>query len=204
MKTKLHFGLIVLLLVFLGRYLEQTTIPNQQIVIQFSDKDVAKEDAQNTIEIVKKQLLKIGIEYVKIVSNGDRQLKITYYSDSDVEQIQNLLSEDESLKLAYNSGKEQTTNFPESKSVNDYELNISEIQDSNNGINWDFEGTKVSEYNPKYDQSYNPKINSSGEHVVTKQSNNIIKVAVQANKAIVITIDNLSYKIPEVRAGPIV
>ncbi len=203
MKTKLHFGILVILLAFLGTYLEQSTVPNQQIVIQFSDRDIAEEDAKSTIEIVKKQLQSIGAEHIQIVHSNNGQLKITYYSDSDVERIQNKLSKEVGFKFAYDSGEKNSTNFPENKSVKDYELNISEIQNSSN-INWDFERTEIVVLNQKSEHSYNPKVNTSGEHINTEQSNKVINVAILVNNSVAIAIDNLSYKIPEVRAGPTV
>ncbi|EDP72024.1 hypothetical protein FBALC1_13022 [Flavobacteriales bacterium ALC-1] len=197
----MHLGIIILLLAFFGRYIEESSVPNQQIVIQFSDKDVAKEDANNAIEIVKKQLEIIGAKQIQIVQNDNGQLKITYYSDSDVKRIQNILSQEEGYKFAYNSKEKSSTNFPKEKSGKDYELNISEIQ-NNNDSNWDFERTEVVELNQKSEHSYNPKVNTSGELQNTEHNNSIVKVALQVNKSVVIVTDNTSYKIPEVRAGP--
>ncbi len=62
----MHFGLLILLLAFLGTYLEQTTLPNQQIVIEFLDKDIAKEDAENAVETIKEQLQLVGAKLIRI------------------------------------------------------------------------------------------------------------------------------------------
>jgi hypothetical protein len=201
MKTRLHFGLLVILLAFLGTYLEQTTHPNQQIVIQFSDKDIAKEDAESAIAIVKAQLQDLGAELIRVNQNEDGQLRITYFSTSHVEHIQRLLLEAHAFKFTYDLEHKSTTDFPEDKSIKDYELNISEIQNGND-TNWDFERTEIVQLNQKSDYSYNPRVNASGHHINFKYSNSIIKVASQVNRAVTITIGNQSYKIPEVRAGP--
>ncbi len=201
MKTRLHFGILVILLAFLGTYLEQRTLPNQQIVIQFSDKDIAEEDAESAIEIVKKRLQSIGVEHIKIAHYNNGQLKITYYSDSDVERIQNILSKEEGFKFPYESENKRSPNFPKNKSIKDYELNISEIQNSSN-INWDFERTSVVELNQKSDHSFNPKVTSSGEHINHDPSNSEINFALKVNTSVAKAMDRISYEIPEVRAGP--
>ncbi len=201
MKTKLHFGVLVILLAFLGTYFGQVTVPNQQIVIQFSDNGIAQEDAENAIEIIKRQLQSIGVELIQIDQNYDGQLKITYYSDSDVERIQSMLLKAQDFKVTYDSEHKSTTNFPENKNIKDYELNISEIQNSSE-TNWDFERTEIVELNQKSEYSDYPKVNSLGQLSAEKHNNGKIKVAIQNNNAIAIAIDNGSYKIPEVRAGP--
>jgi preprotein translocase subunit SecD len=201
MKTKLHLGILIVLMTFLGRYLETAIVPNQQIVVQFSDKDIAKEDAVNAIDVVREQLQGIGVAHLQIVHNGDGQLKITYYSESDVTQIQDILLKEEGFNIAYDSGDNSSDKLPENKNVKDYELNISEIQNSNDS-NWDFERTEVVELNQKSDSSYNPKVKSSGAQINKKDSNNKVSVAVQVNNFVANATNHISYKIPEVRAGP--
>jgi preprotein translocase subunit SecD len=201
MKTKLHFGVLVILLAFLGTYLEQTTVPNQQIVIQFSEENITSYAAENAIEVIQNKLESIGVEHLEIGQTEDGQLKITYYSDTDVAYIQSILSKEEGLKFAFKSEENKSTNSPENRNIKDYELNISEIQNTNH-INWDFERTEVVELNQKSDHSHNLKVNSSADHIDAKQSNKLISVALQVNYSATLEIDNLSYKIPEVRAGP--
>ena len=201
MKTKLHLGILIVLMTFLGRYLETAIVPNQQIVVQFSDKDIAKEDAVNAIDVVREQLQGIGVAHLQIVHNGDGQLKITYYSESDVTQIQDILLKEEGFNIAYDSGDNSSDKLPENKNVKDYELNISEIQNSNDS-NWDFERTEVVELNQKSDSSYNPKVKSSGAQINKKDSNNKVSVAVQVNNFVANATNHISYKIPEVMAGP--
>ena len=201
MKIKMQIGVIVILLAFLGTYIEQITIPNQQIVIQFSDTNISSENAENTIETVRQQLQSIGVTHIQIGEHEGGQLKITYYSDAKVERIQNILSKEEGFKFAYGPDHSNSNDFPENRSVKDYELNISEIQNNSN-TNWDFEGIQIVELNQKSDRFDNLKVNTTGERINTKQSNSIVKVAMQINNSVATAIDNISYKIPEVRAGP--
>lgn len=201
MKTKLQFGILVILLTFLVTFLEQTTIPNQQIVIQFSDQAITTEDTENALETIQDKLQGIGATQIQIGQTEGGQLRITYHSDVAVEHIQKVLFNVEEFKIAYESSQKHSNNFPENKSTKDYELNISEIKTSTN-VNWNFEGTQVAEINQKTDHSNQLKVNYSGQQINTKQSNKIINVAVLTTNTVAIAIDNSSYKIPEVRAGP--
>ena len=201
MKIRLQFCVFVILLSFLGTYIEQTTIPNQQIVIQFSNADISSEDTENTIEIVKQQLQSIGVSKIEIGQQEDGKLKITYYSDADVERIQSILSKDNHFKFDHDSDSDNS-NFPKNRNAKDFELNISEIQNSS-PTNWDFEGVQIVEFNQKSDRFDHLKDNNSGQSFNnTKQSNSVVKVAIQVNTAVVIATGNIAYKIPEVRAGP--
>jgi len=203
MKTKLHFGVIVVLLAFLTTFIESTTVPNQQILIQFSETSSTTQDKENAIEAIQSKLQSAGVTKIQIGQNEDGQLRITYHSDADVEYIENILFNGDDFKVAYEASQKHSSNFPEDKNVKDYKLNISEIKTSSD-INWDFEGTQVSEFNQKTDHSNQLKVNCSAKQIRTKQNNGIINVAVSVNTTIAIAIDNFSYKIPEVRAGPIV
>ncbi|WP_296382336.1 hypothetical protein [Winogradskyella sp.] len=203
MKTKLQFGILVILLAFFGRYIEQSTVPNQQIVIQFSDTNISSEDAENTIKIVKQQLQSIGVTHIQIGQHEDGSLKITYYSDADVERIQNILLKEDHFNFAYEAGSNSSNDFPENRNVKDYEINISEIQNSSD-TNWDFEGIQIVERNHKSDRFNNSKVYTSGGNLNEEHHNSIVKVLFQVNSTVIIALDNSSYKIPETRAGPTV
>ena len=202
MKTKLHFGILIILLTFLGRYLEHNNLPNQQVVIQFSDENISNEDALNTIEAIQKRLEDFGAEHIHIGQSERGQLKITYFSNANVESIQDILSSEDGFKFSYDASKKSSTNFPFKEKVKDYELNISEIQ-SNNNINWDFERVEIVELNQKSEHSTNLKIKISGEAFDIQRCNNITNVAIKVTNRISNATDNTSFNIPETRAGPI-
>ena len=124
MKIKLKFAILVGLLVFLGTYLEQTTVKNQQIVIQFADTHISSEDADQTIEIVKRQLQDIGVTNIKIGKQESGKLKITYYSITAIDRIQNILSKEDAFKFDYESEQNSPNNLPDNSNSNNYELNI--------------------------------------------------------------------------------
>jgi preprotein translocase subunit SecD len=199
MKIKLQLGIIVMLFVFLGTYLEQTIVPNQQIVIQFSDTNISSEATENTIEAVKEQLQNIGVSHINIGQHEDGKLRITYYSEADVSRIQSILSKEDGFKFAYQTSENNSSDFPDNE--NDYELNISEIQDGSD-TNWGFEGIQIVELNQKSDRFSNPNDDLSGGNIDVENYNAAVQVAIQVNGTVDLATDNTSYIIPEVRAGP--
>lgn len=180
--------------------MEQTTVPNQQIVIQFSDTTVTVEDTENAIEAIQNKLESIGVSNIRIDETEKGQFKITYHSDADVSHIQMALFKSENFRITYEDSDRSSDIPSQNKSVKDYELNISEIK-TNSNFNWGFDGVQITEINQKTDHSNPTKVYYSGAHINTNH-NTIISVAVLANNAVAIAIDNRSYNIPEVRAGP--
>lgn len=201
MKSKLHFGVLIILMAFFGRYMEHSNVPNQQIVIQFSDENISEQYTEGAIDAIEKRLQSIGVTGIQISQNENGQLKITYYSNTDVTQIQDILSIEQGFKLTYGLESDDSTDFPLEKTIKDYELNISEIQDHTD-INWDFDGVEIVELHQKTDRPYNFNPNSLSKDLNIEYLNRVVQVAIIVNKQAATEIDNLSYKIPEVRAGP--
>jgi len=184
--------------------MEQSTVAaNQQIVIQFSDETISTEATVSTIEAIYAKLQSVGAQQIKVGKSENGQLKITYFSDADVNKIEDALSNSAGFELAYDSKEKTSSGFPSEKTAKDYKLNISEIQSSFN-TGWDFEGVEIVELKQKSEHSYNLKVKTSGHKINAKYSNSIILVAIKINTSIAIAIDKLSYNIPEVRAGPTV
>lgn len=203
MKTKLHFGIITVLLAFLGTFFEQNTAPNQQIVIQFSDDAFTAADTEDAIEAIQGQLHRIGVTQIHVGQSQSGQLRITYFSEEDVAHIKDALFKTEDFKITYNSSNESSSDFPNKKNVKDYELNVSEIKTSTSN-NWDLEGTQVTEFNHKTDHSNTLKVHDSSHQVNSELNNHVINTSIANYKVEVIVSNNSSYKIPEVRAGPMV
>jgi asparagine N-glycosylation enzyme membrane subunit Stt3 len=201
MKTRLHFGVLISLLAFFGRHLEQTTDANQQIVIQFSDEDIAEEDAETAIDAIFVRLQSAGAEHIQIGQKENGQLKITYYSNADVEHVQDILSKEEGVRFTYESDNNSSNNLPDHRSLKNYEFNISEIHNDNN-INWDFDGIQIVEIKQNIDYQDNIKVNTFTGQLNTEHQNRIVNVAIKVNGTVTIALDCISYKTPEVRAGP--
>jgi len=201
MKTKLHFGILIVLLAFFGRYLEQSTTPNQQIVIQFSDENISDEDAVATLATIQKRLEIAGAVQIKIGQTENGNLIITYHSDAEVYHIQSILLDDKGLELSYQSNSTNSQDIPNQEQSKDYELNISEIQNVSH-VNWDFQVVECIELNQKTDWPNKVKVNATGDTVNSDYSNTNFRVVFKINNSVALAIDNGSCIIPEVRAGP--
>ena len=195
MKAKWYFSTIIILLTLFVVNQQQVGVPNQEIVLQFTNDEVTSLEAQNTIAIVKKQLQSIGIHDTKVVNENNGKLKITYYSDSDITIIKSVLSNGQKITL------NDSTSFPSDKDSKDYNLDVYEIQkrtDSGSGVNGKF----VLQSKQGYDRFANPDVITYAELVYTKNTDIAVKVALKINNSIAVAIDTITYKIPEVRAGP--
>ncbi|GGW69638.1 hypothetical protein DFQ11_1058 [Winogradskyella epiphytica] len=201
MKTKLHVGILVVLLAFIGTYVERNTLPNQQIVIQFSDSEVSSEDTEKAIKAIQTKLESVGVTHIQIGKKENGQLKIVYHSDTDVEHIQNVLFKTNNFKLAFQSQQDSSNQYPEHHRADDYKLNISEIK-TDSGSDWGVEDAQIVEINQKTDRLSFPQSNNFSNTVSIQQTNCIYSIAILVNNTVAIAIDNHSYKIPEVRAGP--
>jgi len=199
MKIKLHLGVVMVILMFLGTYIEHNLVPNQQIVIQFSNHQITSEEANSAAEALKQQLKDIGAKKLDIGEFNSGQLTITYYSDTDVMRIQKVLTDDD-LVLDYSLENESNDkSIPEKEEL--YKFNVSEIQDSPIN-NWDFEGTLVTELNHKSDRYYFPKLKYSftKEDIENHSFKECLRLKIPSiyhfNKS------KFAHRIPQVRAGP--
>jgi len=202
MISKWYWSILVIALAFVGISLEQKNAPNQEIVVQFNDSAVSPDDTQAAIETVKKQLQSIGITDVRIDDAQKGALKISYYSAVDVSFIEVLFSNQENLSLEENTQKEDfPISFPLQPDSTTFQLNISEIP-SNAPQSLGLNGV-VAEVKFLRDQSVKPIVFfrpfENDFHLkkpLQKFTNNLHSISVFIT-------DNNSYKIPEVRAGPL-
>lgn len=202
MKAKWYLGTFIVVLTLLGASLQQFSVPNQEIVVQFANDEVATFETQNTIAIVKKQLQDIGVDNIQIHEEAHGKLKITYYSNVDVTSIKKIFLEKElefGLTSLYNQKK--STKSPSSKNSNTYKLDVFEIQKSND-VDWGLNGY-VLELKPKNDRYFKPDVYFPYIEIDVKKKNRLEKTAYIVHKNISIAIDNSTFNIPEVRAGPI-
>ena len=201
MKVKWYFSVLIVFLTLLGICQEQNSVPNQEIVLQFTDDEVTNEEAQNTIAIIKEQLQTLGINDIQVGEQEDGRLKITYYSDANVASIKKILSKGKRIELGYTSYNqdEKDGNLPSNKNSN-YNFDVYEIQSTD--LTLGFDGKYVLEIKQEYERFSNPNVYSfEGEINVTERCK-IVKVAYRVNRNIAIAIDNTLNTIPEVRAGP--
>ena len=203
MKPKWYLSTFIVIVAFLGAGLQQFSVPNQEIVLQFEDQEISLVETENAITNIKKQLQDIGVEKIQVYKSDNGVLKISYFSEIDVVSIKKIFSKEKALKLSYPSLdlEEGTSKIPSKNKSNTYQLDVFEIQKSI-GNEGDSNGLVV-ELLPENDRSFNPDVYYSALMQDVRFKNKIEKVAYIIYSNISIEIDNSSYNIPEVRAGPV-
>jgi len=199
MKTKWYLGALIIILTFLGISQEQYSVPNQEIVLQFTNDEVSSDEAQDAIAIIIEQLESIGINDTQ-VRDEEGKLKITYYSDIDIASVKKTLSEDNTLELDYTNYNQNDSKPPIDENSNNYQLDVYEIQEGND---LESDSNKYAlEFKTENDRFFTPNVYVSVESTQVKEKNKIEYIAYNTYKNSAIAIENTLRKIPEVRAGP--
>lgn len=195
MKLKWYLSALVIALTLLGVGQHQISVPNQEIVLQFSD-EVSSDIAKETLLIVQSQLQSIGAEKIH-TQEVDGGLRITYYSSADVTVIKQLLS-NKNLELGYTSSA--SSQEPLKENTKRFDLDVFEIQKTNN-FDLDLDGIVLDQKpeNPRY---LNSNFYISFEEIDIKERHSDLKRKYIIQRDIALAIKNTSHKIPEVRAGP--
>lgn len=199
MKTKWYVFTLLVVFIFLGAFQENTTVPNQEIVIEFVDLKTAKKDIENTVYNLKERLIEVGALNIKVQETKNGALKISYYSVENVAHIKEVLSKYNLLALNNNSNNSEE-NLPSSHKLSNYNFDVYEIDFDTDISN--FDGNSILEI--KYDpQRYtNPQNYASLDSSILKEANKVFKTAYKFNKSLLIVKDNTANYKPEVRAGP--
>lgn len=200
MKNFWYIGSLLVVLAIFGISSDGIAVPNQEIVIEFSDVEVTPEETQEAIAHVKKQLEAIGVANIQLQELGNGTLKITYYSSIDVSQVRELLLEDRAHAQAASITSENESEFPFDKNEKYYEIGIHTIQEAH-----DFVGTSEGFLESKSESTryYMPTAGTSISTLFCKTLPGSDAVAYTVYSHIALSLDNSSYIIPEVRAGPI-
>lgn len=203
MKPKWYLNTFILIIVFLGAVLQQFSVPNQEIVLQFEGHEISLDETENAIADVKKLLQDIGIKKIKVYKGANGVLKISYFSQVDVVSIKKIFSKEKALKLSYSSLDfgENPFKVPTKKKSITYQLDVFEIQKSKENA-LDSNGLVI-ESSTKNDPFFNLDVYYPYLLKELRLKNRIEKVAynIFGNKSI--EIDNASHNIPKVRAGPV-
>jgi hypothetical protein len=203
MQTKWYLRSFVILVVLVGLTLEQIAQPNQQIVVEFAGDSNSLSNAQKTLAAVTNKLHDIGAKSIKVQQSANGVLTISYYSTIDTEAVKGMLSSNkqalEGVASNHSSPKNQAPPF-DTSSV--YKLDVYEIQQQYdikpdlNGLVLTFEG--------KTHRYFIAKVYGAIGGNQIAQQNKITTVSLIAQGAVSLLLTEFSYKIPQVRAGPIV
>ena len=199
MKLKWCFSLLLIFSIFLGAIQENTFVPNQEIVLEFVDFKSAKKDIENTIFDVKEKLLKAGATNILVQETKNGALKISYYSVVNVANIKEILSEAHLLGFHHPSKKQQE-NFPFSKEISTYSLDVYELDTDVEISNLDNNAVLEIKFDAQRfltNQNY-----ASLESIQVKEAIKVFKTYYTFHKSLSIDKDNKPHCKPEVRAGP--
>ena len=203
MQTKWYLRSFVILVVLIGLTLEQIAQPNQQIVVEFAGDSISLSNAQNTIAAVTNKLHDIGAKSIKVKHGANGVLTISYYSTIDTEAVKGMLSSNkevlEGVASNDSSPKNQAPPF-DTSSV--YKLDVYEIQQQYN-IKPDLNGL-VHTFEGETHRYFIAKVYGAIGGNQIAQQNKITTVSFIAQGAVSLVLTDFSYKIPQVRAGPIV
>lgn len=199
MNNKWYISALIIIFAFIGGVAtqEQNQLPNQEIVLQFSDASVTHDEAQLAITAVKEQLQSIGVHDIKVTDFEQGYLKITYFSKTDVASIKKILSKSVTLEISHDIPFE----FPSSKNEIAYNLEVYEIQNGNNHT-LHLSGKFGIEQKADNDRLSNTNTVANCKPIAYIVFELNTKGAYRFQNHIGITIDHITHKIPEVRAGP--
>ncbi|WP_055446688.1 hypothetical protein [Lacinutrix mariniflava] len=194
MNRKWYFGALIIILTLFGASQENLTVPNQEIVLQFSSVSISSNEAQLTIANVKEQLETIGVSKVDIREEANGRLVISYFSDVTVANVKDSL-----LAVDYASNEDNQSDFPKEHT---YNLDVFEIIKSSDP-GFGSTGKSIFEFKQDYDRFSNPNVFVSASDINEVENNVEVLVAYKQNKTIAIAINNIPHQIPECRAGPV-
>ncbi|PKQ45335.1 hypothetical protein [Confluentibacter flavum] len=203
MKLKWCILLVVIGLIGIASQ-QQVCLPNQEIVLRFTNDGVTSDEAQNAIAIVKKQLLTIGANNIHVKeSQKGGSLKITYYSDTDVASIKKLLSREKDIELGYISSSQdnKSSKSPSKNNPSAYDIDVFELKKQDAG----FEGGKYAiELKSENIRFFIPNLLVFNTEIGYNDLESVLNQTYKFRKNSAIAINITSNKIPDGRAGPLV
>lgn len=198
MKNNWFLSAFIIALAILGISLDNGTVANQEIIIQFSNAETTLDRSQNTLSLVKRQLETIDVDNVKIERLVNGALKVTYYSDIDVSAIKEIVTRALESELS-NTVYTADNGLPFEKESETFQLDIYKIQEPN-----DLGGTanNIIEYKSQTTRSSSVKTYATLHKIEIQEKSTTDKIAYNVYRDHPIALNNSSHKIPEVRAGP--
>ncbi|MFK7746795.1 MAG: hypothetical protein AB8B65_00245 [Kordia sp.] len=205
MIAKKYFSALILFITLLGFYQEQTPVPNQQIELQFSGSATVSSNTEEVIEAIKLQLEDLGVANIQVRKQADNTLTIAYYSNENAASVKKLLIEKgiaSKDKFPASPTENNTVNYQEFASLDSYELDVYELQTTSDS----FDGTHgkyILDLQKEYDKSPTPNSFAKANSLITGDFNTslIARMYTESGYTTILK-ENISYEIPDVRAGP--
>lgn len=193
---------LLLALAFFGVSVDQTTLPNQEIVVQFKTQNVSASEANRAISRITSQLKSIGVEHIAVSKVYGNKLKVTYYSTNDVATVKDLFSGQGKFHLkdtAFNE-KQGSSRVPFQQTTDVYKLDVIKLQ-KDYSVHSGLQGLPVTVKSAK-DNYLKPIVSLcvSETGLCIKQ---LERLATSTNyRGAPFLTSKTSHIIPEVRAGP--
>lgn len=203
MKAKWYLGTVIFIFTLLG-VVNNNQIPeaNQEIVLKFTHLKVSTNEAEKTIDFVKKQLQAIGVENIQVEKQASGALKITYFSTTNAEGVKKILQETALLSLEnpVSHAHKKPSECPLQNETSTYNLDVFEI--SKEQPNSDFGGTCALEIKQDYNRFYIPVVIIPTKNTVLNSIALLELETCKFQNHVALAITNTPHSIPEVRAGP--
>ncbi len=198
MKAKWCLSAIIFILTLLGVVnQQQSPVPNQEIILQFTDSELNSNEVAFTLSSIKKQLNLLGVKDLKVEKGSLKgQLKLSYYSNISVVQVQNKLSKSKAQNLQL----PKQSKHQEKESIA-YNIDVYDIQNTSN-YSSDLDGKFILESKLKNERSFQTNYSFLTAQVYSKLQDGVVNVAYKVSHTIFIDIEEALHTIPEVRAGP--
>jgi len=191
MSAKWYISALLLIFAVFGAFQEQVSIPNQEIMLEFVDAKINKQNIDNTIADVRKKLLNVGISNIIIKETKNGTLKISYFSVVEVDNIKEAIIKDNKFVFNKNSKNNSSSN---------YNIAIYELTDEPDISNLDYKFIFEIKYHT--DRFTTDTYFAFVKKIEQYKTDQLFKIAYKVNKNSPFTKDKTSYKEPEVRAGP--
>ncbi len=201
MNAKWCVSTLIIILALLGLSQEQTKASNQEILLQFTDVEIASETAHDEVlATITKKLQALGVSSIEVIEKDKAQLSIRYYSAIDAFSVKQFLSQENQLVLNEGEDDKLPVDFPSEEIPKTYNLVVSDLHQHFKG-GQNLNGKLAFELKQEHKGfSKLVVLESKNSFVFTQEA--IVNVAFKIDKNIAIAINNTSQKIPEVRAGP--
>jgi len=201
MKFKWYIGALIAIISYFVVEQQSGDVPNQEILLTFSQTDGVIE-YQKAVASIKKQLLGIGAENVAVTEASNGSLRVTYYSSLDLQNVKNhlFISAEKDGFVSFLKLKNRSNGAPIEETLVDYQIDIYEIsKDVTSGM--DHEGRCYFELKQDYNRGSQVHL-SVLTPVSSFISGHSVVVAQKVSDQVVFTLNTSSFKTPEVRAGP--
>ncbi|MBT4414626.1 MAG: hypothetical protein HOC83_11110 [Polaribacter sp.] len=195
MNAKWYISTLFLIFSLFGALQEQVSIPNQEIVLEFVDTKINRQNIENTIANVRKKLRNIGASNITLRETKNGTLKISYFSIVDVENIKEAIIKGNKFVLDKN-----TENKDKNNTTSDYSIDIYELTKSSDISNLDFKFVfEIKQHSDRFTtDNYFALIKKRTQC----KRDQLFKIPYKIHKNNPFTKDKTSHEEPEVRAGP--